>query len=274
MGPRARVRAAKCQMLMASFFTMLLALSVAALATLTYFGVHFTVISQASPHWAPYAAAQRWAFFLGLSLALLLGLGAVLGATATVREAGGLMAAAFLCFALVFCALAQVAVWRLHGPSQVGEAMLDTYDLLYDRAVRGPSGAGGPELAAIQDTFLCCGKSSPFSRLGGSQDLLCRGPQAERQDCLQGIRSFLKTHGNIISTLTALGLACMVYAILLSSFLWFTIRAGDNLARRGQYTLNPWSRERQPQGPSFFRRCPSPHRTSHLGPAPWPSQHA
>ncbi|XP_060033292.1 tetraspanin-32 isoform X4 [Erinaceus europaeus] len=246
MGPRARVRAAKCQMLMASFFTMLLALSVAALATLTYFGVHFTVISQASPHWAPYAAAQRWAFFLGLSLALLLGLGAVLGATATVREAGGLMAAAFLCFALVFCALAQVAVWRLHGPSQVGEAMLDTYDLLYDRAVRGPSGAGGPELAAIQDTFLCCGKSSPFSRLGGSQDLLCRGPQAERQ----------------------------VYAILLSSFLWFTIRAGDNLARRGQYTLNPWSRERQPQGPSFFRRCPSPHRTSHLGPAPWPSQHA
>ncbi|XP_060033290.1 tetraspanin-32 isoform X2 [Erinaceus europaeus] len=254
MGPRARVRAAKCQMLMASFFTMLLALSVAALATLTYFGVHFTVISQASPHWAPYAAAQRWGRRGWRPLTLC--------------------PQAFLCFALVFCALAQVAVWRLHGPSQVGEAMLDTYDLLYDRAVRGPSGAGGPELAAIQDTFLCCGKSSPFSRLGGSQDLLCRGPQAERQDCLQGIRSFLKTHGNIISTLTALGLACMVYAILLSSFLWFTIRAGDNLARRGQYTLNPWSRERQPQGPSFFRRCPSPHRTSHLGPAPWPSQHA
>uniref|UniRef100_A0A8C4KUS1 Tetraspanin 32 n=1 Tax=Equus asinus asinus TaxID=83772 RepID=A0A8C4KUS1_EQUAS len=150
---------------------------VASMAALTYFGAHFAVLGHASSERTSYKAMHRWAFYVGISLAGLLTLGAVLTATATVREAGGLMAVGFLCFALVFCALVQVAFWSFRKPTQ----------------------------------FLCCGKSSPFSLLGSSEADLCRGAEAERQ----------------------------VYGMLLSSFLWFTIRAGYSLDRKGRYTLSP-----------------------------------
>nr|XP_035923697.1 tetraspanin-32 isoform X2 [Halichoerus grypus] len=87
----------------------------------------------------------------------------------------------FLCFALVFSALVQVAFWRFHNPTQVEDALLDTYDLVYDRAVRNLSGTPRQQLVAIQDMFLCCGKSSPFSLLGDAEAGLCRGEQAARQ---------------------------------------------------------------------------------------------
>uniref|UniRef100_A0A452SFY5 Tetraspanin 32 n=1 Tax=Ursus americanus TaxID=9643 RepID=A0A452SFY5_URSAM len=92
MGPWSRVRVAKCQMLVTSFFVLLLGLSMATLAALTYFGAHFAVIGHASSDRTPYEAVHRWAFYAAISLAGLLTLGAVLGAAATVREAGGLMA--------------------------------------------------------------------------------------------------------------------------------------------------------------------------------------
>ncbi|XP_070344514.1 tetraspanin-32 isoform X2 [Equus asinus] len=272
----------------------LLGLAVASMAALTYFGAHFAVLGHASSERTSYKAMHRWAFYVGISLAGLLTLGAVLTATATVREAGGLMAVGFLCFALVFCALVQVAFWSFRKPTQetqqpqppcgpgpqdghvrrreqlgqkVEDAVLDTYDLVYDQAVKSSSSIWRQELAAIQDTFLCCGKSSPFSLLGSSEADLCRGAEAERQDCLQGIRSFLRTHRNITFTLTAIGLASTVYGMLLSSFLWFTIRAGCSLDRKGRYTLSPGARGCQPQEPSFFR-C------SQWGPAPQHSSKA
>ncbi|XP_027973915.1 tetraspanin-32 isoform X6 [Eumetopias jubatus] len=244
MGPWSRVRAAKCQMLVTSFFVLLLGLSMATLAALTYFGAHFAVIGRASSDRTPYEAMHRWAFYVGISLAGLLTLGAILGAAAT----------GFLCFALVFGALVQVAFWRFHNPTQVEDALLDAYDLLYDRAVKNLSGTPRQQLLAIQDTFLCCGKSSPFSLLGDVEAGLCRGEQAARQDCLVGIRSFLRTHRNIASTLTGIGLAAMVYAMLLSSFLWFAIRSGGSLDRKGKYTLSRRVPGYQPQEPSFFRR--------------------
>ncbi|XP_030887067.1 tetraspanin-32 isoform X3 [Leptonychotes weddellii] len=181
MQPWSRVRVAKCQMLVTSFFVLLLGLSVATLAVLTYFGAHFAIIGHVSSDRTPYEAMHRWAFYIGISLAGLLTLGAVLGAAATVREAGGLMAGGFLCFALVFSALVQVAFWRFHNPTQVEDAFLDTYDLVYDRAVKNLSGTPRQQLVAIQDMFLCCGKSSPFSLLGDAEAGLCQGEQAARQ---------------------------------------------------------------------------------------------
>ncbi|XP_030887068.1 tetraspanin-32 isoform X4 [Leptonychotes weddellii] len=197
MQPWSRVRVAKCQMLVTSFFVLLLGLSVATLAVLTYFGAHFAIIGHVSSDRTPYEAMHRWAFYIGISLAGLLTLGAVLGAAATVREAGGLMAGGFLCFALVFSALVQVAFWRFHNPTQVEDAFLDTYDLVYDRAVKNLSGTPRQQLVAIQD---------------------------------------------------------MVYAMLLSSFLWFAIRSGSSLDRKGKYTLSRRVPSCQPQEPSFFRR--------------------
>ncbi|XP_072646493.1 tetraspanin-32 isoform X3 [Canis lupus baileyi] len=256
MGPWSRVRMVKCQMLVTSFFVLLLGLSMATLAALTYYGAHFAVIGHASSDKTPYEAMHRWtsrgpptpgvpsswtlmqanlpplcphsAFYAGISLAGLLTVGAVLGAAATMREAGGLMAGGFLCFALVFGALVEVAFWRFHNPTQVEDAVLDTYDLVYDQAVKNVSGTPQQQLVAIQDTFLCCGKNSPFSLLGDLEVSLCQGEEAARQ----------------------------VYAMLLSSFLWFAIRSGCSLDRKGKYTLSRRAPNCQPQEPSFFRHSP------------------
>ncbi|XP_011785544.1 PREDICTED: tetraspanin-32 [Colobus angolensis palliatus] len=199
MGPWSRVRIAKCQMLVTCFFILLLGLSVATMVTLTYFGAHFAVIRRASLEKNPYQAVHQWAFSVGLSLVGLLILGAVLSAAATVREAQGLMAG-------------------------VEDAMLDTYDLVYEQAMKGTSHIRQQELAAIQD-----------------------------MDCLQGIRSFLRIHQQVASSLTSIGLALTVSALLLSSFLWFAIRSGCSLDRKGKYILAPRACGRQPQEPSLFR---------------------
>ncbi|XP_047733762.1 tetraspanin-32 isoform X1 [Prionailurus viverrinus] len=234
----------------------LLGLSMAAMAAVNYLGTHFAVVGRASSDRTPYEATRRWASCTSISLAGLLTLGAVLGAVATVREAGGLMAGGFLCFALAFCILVQVAFWRFHNPAQVEDAVLDTYDLVYDQAVRSSSVTLRQQLVAIQDTFLCCGKNSPFGLLGGTEVSLCPGEEATRQDCLVAVRSFLRTYGNIASTLTGIGLASTAYAVLLSSFLWFAFRSGCSLDRRGKYTLSRRARDCRPQEPSFFRRSP------------------
>ncbi|KAM5318505.1 tetraspanin-32 isoform 2-T2 [Glossophaga mutica] len=220
----------------------LLGLLLAAVAALAHFGAHFAVLRRVSPEGSPYEALHRWAFFAGVSLAALLGLGAVLSAAAAVREAGRLMAGGFLCFALVFCALVQVTFWRLRNPTQVEDAALDAYDLAYDQAVRSSPGTGRQELLAIQDTFLCCGKSSPSSLLGGAEADLCPGEEAASQ----------------------------VYAMLLSSFLWFAICSSRSLDRKGTYALSPRARGQQPQEPSFFRFSqgePALHQLEDLGPS-------
>ncbi|XP_007466069.1 PREDICTED: tetraspanin-32 [Lipotes vexillifer] len=229
MGPWSRVRVAKCQMLVTSLFVLLLGLAMATTAVLTYFGPHFAVIGHASSERTPYEALHLWAFSTGITLAALLTLGAVLSAAATVREARGLMAGAFLCFALVFCALVQVVFWRFHNPTQVEDAVLDAYDQVYEQAVKSSSGVWRQELVAIQD-----------------------------MDCLQGIRDFLRMHRNIASTLISLSLASMVYVMPLSAFLWFAIHSG-------KYTLSPRARGCQPREPRSYRRCPegpAPHHPS------------
>ncbi|XP_070638641.1 tetraspanin-32 isoform X4 [Bos indicus] len=218
MEPCSRVRVAKCQMLATSLFVLLLGSAMAATAALSYFGPHFTVIGPVSADRTTYEALHHWAFSAGIALAALLTLGAMLSAAATVRGAGGLMAAAFLSFALVFCALVQAAFWRAHSPTQMEDAVLDAYDRAYERALRSASGSGRQELVAIQDTFRCCGKSSPLGLLGGLEADLCQGEEAARQ----------------------------VYAMLLSSFIWFTIRLG-------RYPVSQRARNHPPQEPRVYR---------------------
>uniref|UniRef100_A0A8C5YUB2 Tetraspanin 32 n=1 Tax=Marmota marmota marmota TaxID=9994 RepID=A0A8C5YUB2_MARMA len=157
---------------------------------LLHFEDRFAVVSRASVDSNPLEAVHRWVFSMGISLAGLLSLGATLSAAATMREAPGLLAMGFLCFALVFCSLVQVAFWRFHNPTQ----------------------------------FLCCGKRSPFQLLGSREADPCRGEEAARE----------------------------VYAMLLSSFLYFAVRSGRGLDRRGKYTLTPRACGCQAQEPSRF----------------------
>uniref|UniRef100_A0A8C8T3L9 Tetraspanin 32 n=1 Tax=Peromyscus maniculatus bairdii TaxID=230844 RepID=A0A8C8T3L9_PERMB len=65
----------------------------ATMAAITHFGDHLSVIGHASVERNPYEAMHYWAFYVGISLAGLLSLGAALSTIATVREAHGLMAA-------------------------------------------------------------------------------------------------------------------------------------------------------------------------------------
>ncbi|XP_058518655.1 tetraspanin-32 isoform X2 [Ochotona princeps] len=227
MRPGRRVRVAKCQLLVTCFFVLLLSLSVAASATLTYFGAHWTVLRQAALERTAYEKTHRWAFCLVTGLAVLLTMGATLSAAGTMREAQGLMAGGFLCFAVAFCALVQVAFRSYHHPDQVEEVVLDAFDLVYDRALRNATGSWHWELVTIQDTFLCCGKRSPFSVLESTGAQLCHGASTHRQ----------------------------VYVLLLSSFLWFAIRTRRGLDRRGRYVLSPALPSHSGRTPGF-RGCP------------------
>ncbi|XP_028915296.1 tetraspanin-32 isoform X1 [Ornithorhynchus anatinus] len=255
MGAQCRVRGTKCQLLATCFFVLLLGLSVAILTVITRSGAHFTVLSRASGDGSPYRVLHSAAFYLGTCLAGLLGLGAVLSAAGTVREAAGLVAGGFLCFALVFCTLIQVAFWRHTNRSQVEDAVLDAYDLVYEMAMRNSSG-GLRQLEAIHDTYLCCGKNSPFGGPGSLERDLCPGAGAPAgggppsppggppggggatgKDCLREIRRFLARHVSFASALLAIALGFMVYELLLTSFLCFAIRSHSRLDRRGRYVL-------------------------------------
>ncbi|XP_038619949.1 tetraspanin-32 [Tachyglossus aculeatus] len=251
MGAQCRVRGTKCQLLTTCFFVLLLGLSVAILTFITHSGAHFTVLSRASRDGSSYRVLHSAAFYVGTCLAGLLGLGAVLSASGTVREAIGLVAGGFLCFALVFCTLIQVAFWRHINRSQVEDAVLDAYDLVYEMAMRNSSG-GLRQLEAIHDTYLCCGKNSPFGRPGNRERELCPGAGGgprrppggppggggeTRKDCLQEIRRFLARHVNFASALVAIALGFMVYGLFLTSFLCFAIRSHGSLDRRGRYVV-------------------------------------
>uniref|UniRef100_A0A8C8T917 Tetraspanin 32 n=1 Tax=Peromyscus maniculatus bairdii TaxID=230844 RepID=A0A8C8T917_PERMB len=129
----------------------------ATMAAITHFGDHLSVIGHASVERNPYEAMHYWAFYVGISLAGLLSLGAALSTIATVREAHGLMAAGFLCFALSFCVLVQMAFWRFHNPTQ----------------------------------FLCCGKKSPFGLLASTRAIPCQGQEAMREVYAMMLCAFL-----------------------------------------------------------------------------------
>ncbi|XP_045676995.1 tetraspanin-32 isoform X2 [Phyllostomus hastatus] len=149
--------------------------------------------------------------------------------------------------------------WRLAtgAAGHPGHALLD------------PCASVPPRRPPVQ--FLCCGKSSPSGLLGGAEAAPCLGAKGVSQDCLQGIRSLLRTHGQVVSILASVGLASMVYAMLLSSFLWFAICSGRSLDRRGTYALSPRARGRQTREPSLFRRseegpASALHQLDDLGP--------
>lgn len=76
-----------------------------------------------------------------------------------------------------------------HCAIGVEDAVLDTYDLVYDQAMKSPSSSWWQELAVIQDTFLCCGKKSPFGLLASTGPIMCQGQKAMREVRRRGIKA-------------------------------------------------------------------------------------
>ncbi|XP_074810955.1 tetraspanin-32 isoform X3 [Natator depressus] len=189
MGQRHWVRTTKCQLIVTSLFVMLLGLAVTILTIITRYGAHFSVISGVSSEANPYRIFHNVAFYSGICLTMILVLAALLSTVATVRESVCLMAMTntaatlkpvnclvtqgFFCFAIVFCALIQAAFWRYTNNSEVEDAMMDVYDSVYEEVRRNLSSFRRQELATIHETFLCCGKQSPFGETGGIEKETC-----------------------------------------------------------------------------------------------------
>ncbi|XP_034626167.1 tetraspanin-32 isoform X2 [Trachemys scripta elegans] len=212
MGRRHWVRTTKCQLLVTSLFVMLLGLAVTILTIITRYGAHFSIISGVSSEANPYRIFHNIAFYSGICLSMILVLAALLSTVATVRESVCLMA-------------------------MVEDAMMDVYDSVYEEVRRNLSSFRRQELATIHETFLCCGKQSPFGETGGIENETCPSEHmgTAREDCLQEIQDFLKKHMDFVSALLIITICFMVYGMILTSFLWFSIHFSNNLDRKGKY---------------------------------------
>ncbi|XP_065448139.1 tetraspanin-32 isoform X2 [Chrysemys picta bellii] len=212
MGRRHWVRTTKCQLLVTSLFVMLLGLAVTILTIITRYGAHFSIISGVSSEANPYRIFHNVAFYSGICLSMILVLAALLSTVATVRESVCLMA-------------------------MVEDAMMDVYDSVYEEVRRNLSSFRRQELATIHETFLCCGKQSPFGETGGIENETCPSEHmgTAREDCLQEIQDFLKKHMDFVSALLIITICFMVYGMILTSFLWFSIHFSNNLDRKGKY---------------------------------------
>ncbi|XP_065695648.1 tetraspanin-32 [Patagioenas fasciata] len=236
MGPRCGMRTTKCQLLATSLCVMLLGLSIATLSTVTHYGLHFTLISNISLESNSYRFIHYAAFYFGICLSMTLILAALLSSAATVRESQCLTAMGFFCFALAFCGLIPAACWRYMHSTEVEDSMMDVYDFVYEEVRRNSSSFRRHELTAIHEAFLCCGKHSPFGDMTNVEHKTCPSSNAG-QDCLQEIRDFLRKHMDFISTLLGVTIGFMVYGMILTSFLWFSIHFSNNLDRKGKYIL-------------------------------------
>ncbi|XP_048711454.2 tetraspanin-32 isoform X5 [Caretta caretta] len=186
MGQRHWVRTTKCQLIVTSLFVMLLGLAVIILTIITHYGAHFSVISGVSSEANPYRIFHNVAFYSGICLTMILVLAALLSTVATVRESVCLMA-------------------------MVEDAMMDVYDSVYEEVRRNLSSFRRQELATIHETFLCCGKQSPFGETGGIEKETCPSEPmgTARADCLQEIQDFLKKHMDFVSVLLIITICFM-----------------------------------------------------------------
>ncbi|NWX97517.1 TSN32 protein, partial [Nothoprocta ornata] len=206
------MRTTKCQLLATSLCAMLLGLSIAALSTVTRFGPHFTLISNIAFESNSYKVIHNTAFYVGMCLSMILLLAALLSSIATVRESERLTAMGFFCFALAFCGLIPAAFWRYTHRTEVEDSMMDVYDFVYEEVRRNASSFRRQELAAIHETFLCCGKRSPFGETGHVERRTCPPgrPEAVEEDCLREIQDFLKKHMGFVSALLAVAICFVV----------------------------------------------------------------
>ncbi|XP_062974822.1 tetraspanin-32 isoform X2 [Elgaria multicarinata webbii] len=206
MRQRCWVRAMKCQLLAASLFVMLLGLSVSILTLVTYYGKHFTVINDVSLESNSfYRTFHSAIFYIGICLSVVLIIAALLGIVGTLRELESAMAAGFFCFAVMFCASVQATYWTITNST----------------------------------AFLCCGKKSPFGEVSSIEKELCPSAMVgtTEEDCLQEIQHFLKKHMDFVSILMTITIFFMVYGMILTSFLWYSIHFMHNLDRKGKYIL-------------------------------------
>ncbi|XP_048341973.1 tetraspanin-32 isoform X2 [Sphaerodactylus townsendi] len=206
MGQRCSwVQATKCQLLVTSLFGMLLGLSVAILTTITYYEKHFIVISEVLLETNPMRTFLNLVLYAGICLSSLLTIAAILSVIGTWRDLESAMAVGFLCFAVVFCASVQAAYWAITNGTE----------------------------------FLCCGKKLQFEEERNIENETCQSEitGTANEDCLQAIHNILKKHMRFVSIVMIITTIIMVYGMILTSFLCFSIHFNNSLDRKDKYVL-------------------------------------
>nr|XP_056708103.1 tetraspanin-32 [Euleptes europaea] len=233
------VQAPKCQLLVVSLFGMLLGLSVAILTIITYYERRFIVISEVSLETNPIRTFHNIALYTGICLSSILTIAAILSVVATWRDLESIMAVGFLCFAMMFCASVQAAYWAIINSTEVEEAMMDVYDFVYEDMRNNSSSNRRQELLTIHETFLCCGKKLLFEEARDIENETCQSETigTTKEDCLQAIHNFLEKHMRFVSILMIITTIIMVYGMVLTSFLCFSIHFKNSLERKDKYIL-------------------------------------
>ncbi|XP_054828579.1 tetraspanin-32 [Eublepharis macularius] len=232
------VQATKCQLLVASLFVMLLGLSAAILTIITYYEKRFIVINEVSLEANPIRTFHSLVLYAGICLSSILVIAAILSVVATWRDLESAMAVGFLCFAVVFLASVQAAYWTITRNTEAEDAMMDVYDFVYEAVRSNSSSNGRQELLTIHKTFLCCGKKLPFEEASHIENEMCQlETMGTKEDCLQEIHNFLKKHMSYVSILMIITTIIMVYGMILTSFLCFSIHFKSSLDRKDKYVL-------------------------------------
>ncbi|KAM8940225.1 tetraspanin-32 [Pelodytes ibericus] len=236
MGQKQWVRLAKCQLLVACLFIMVLAFGGCIMTAMTGLGGHFTILTKESPPESSVRAVHSAMVLYGGSVCTLLFLNVLLSSLSVLRESQQLMATAFLVSACLFCALIAGVTWTHACQDQVAASFLDVYDGLFDLAVRESSSGGHTDhLLSVHDNFQCCGKISWRQSLLETHQVCTN--MSEELDCVLVISIVLNTHLQWVIILLILSLGFTVYGMILSSFLYFSFPRGTIWERRGEYSL-------------------------------------
>ncbi|XP_053249807.1 tetraspanin-32 isoform X1 [Podarcis raffonei] len=259
MGQRYRVRAVKCQLLVASFFVMVLGVSLTILTIITYYGKHFTVISEVSLERNLYKRTllHRGVFFAGICLSILLIVAALLSVVATVRELESAMAAVFFCFGVVFCASVKATYWSITNGIVAEDAMMDVYDIVYEDVRSNSSNTRRQELHTIHKTFLCCGKKPPFGEASRIEKEMCQSEAVgTEKDCLEEIQNFLKKHMTFVSVLMTITIFFMVNICVLWYLPVFPLNQQKQKCKSsfmdGRIILQKWQHSASQKNPTLF----------------------
>ncbi|XP_066439174.1 tetraspanin-32-like [Eleutherodactylus coqui] len=230
------VRVARCQLLVSGLFIMVLAVACCILTVITGLGSHFTVFTEAAPADNTIGDLHYTMMLYGGFVSGLLILTLLLSIISVLRESQNLMAAAFVGFGFLFCALMAGLTWTQDCQIQVKDSILDVYDDLYEQVLRGHPGEAKEHLLQVHEIFQCCGKIGEQQRI--STPLITCNNTADDKDCVSAISDVLHLHWYWVRTLLMSSLGLTVYGMMLSSFLYFSLPRGNIWGRRGEYSLN------------------------------------
>ncbi|XP_068117723.1 tetraspanin-32 isoform X2 [Hyperolius riggenbachi] len=205
------VRVARCQLLVSCLFILLLAVACCFVTVITSLSPHFTILIRASTSESLIRGLHHSMVLFGSIVCSLLLLTVLISSVSVLRESQQLMAT-------------------------IQASFLDVYDDMYEQVYRWSSAEAKEQLLHTHDVFQCCGKTRGHVMIP-EIPVMCE-TKAEELDCVSVISRVLHMYLHWTRLLLLMSLGFMVYGMVLSSFLYFSLPKGHIWDRRGEYSLN------------------------------------